>query len=219
MFSLILYYSFVDLWNLCSRPALPEAVWVQDQHQEELRLPIQLWGNTMFQLWGNMFPAKWFVKLVCYRQSTKPKYIWTIFDWEWPTTSAPTLDQKMVLLGAQLRWSHQLSTNLCAKNLQYCCNPLEFKIKYVPHCSPISTMTILTRLTPPTGRLWGTHGRTARRAAPAPTLSATRASSSTLRESASTEPRLLGFSAGLVIFVQSKMKILWKMNERIWFRR
>ena len=41
------YCSFLDGWNLCSVPALPEAVWVQDQHQEELRLPLQLPGAVV----------------------------------------------------------------------------------------------------------------------------------------------------------------------------
>ena len=62
-----------------------------------------------------------------------------------------------------------------------------------------------TRLTRP-ARLWGTLGRIVRKAAPAPTSSATRVSSSTSRESVSTEPRLPVFSAELVKHFQNKTK-------------
>ena len=52
----------------------------------------------------------WWLQL----SSSKAKTIYLIkmylyLNREWPTTSAPTLDPKMVPPGAQLRWSHQLS--------------------------------------------------------------------------------------------------------------
>ena len=125
---------------------------------------------------------------------------------EWLTTSAPTLDQKTAPPGAQLRYDRQPYDEVDHVD----------DLKHLDdHCNPL--MTTLPRSTRP-ARWWGTHGRTARRVALAPTSSATRASSSTSRASASTEPKLQESSAELVTPAQNSQitfQFMWLFSRGI----
>ena len=198
-----------DIRHMRSGPALSEAVWVQDQHQEELRLPLQLPGGPQPHVFNYNVACNVADVLGMLSRSYSMQGIWTyialkiplhilmrklinrIMLREWLTTSAPTLDQKTAPPGAQLRYDRQPYDEVDnVEDLKHLDNP----------CNPLTTT--LPRWTRP-ARWWGTRGRTARRAALAPTSSATRASSSTSRASASTEPKLQESSAELVTPAQN----------------